>query len=124
MCRAFFNLLLFLLLFFAGEKKFECTECGKRFMRSDHLTKHVRTHINKQRSKDSPDVKPGDMEMGGMEASPSMVEGEGLQRTIVTPAMDSSMITMNSNIQATQVMVGKPMEGTNMVEDGENITLN
>ncbi|PIK52532.1 putative transcription factor Sp3-like isoform X3 [Apostichopus japonicus] len=107
-----------------GEKKFECTECGKRFMRSDHLTKHVRTHINKQRSKDSPDVKPGDMEMGGMEASPSMVEGEGLQRTIVTPAMDSSMITMNSNIQATQGMVGKPMEGTNMVEDGENITLN
>ena len=30
--------------FLAGEKRFECKDCGKRFMRSDHLTKHMRTH--------------------------------------------------------------------------------
>ena len=27
-----------------GEKRFQCTECGKRFMRSDHLSKHIKTH--------------------------------------------------------------------------------
>jgi len=29
---------------FAGEKRFGCSECDKKFMRSDHLTKHLRTH--------------------------------------------------------------------------------
>ena len=27
-----------------GEKRFGCSECDKKFMRSDHLTKHLRTH--------------------------------------------------------------------------------
>jgi hypothetical protein len=27
-----------------GEKRFACPVCNKRFMRSDHLGKHVRTH--------------------------------------------------------------------------------
>ena len=27
-----------------GEKRFQCPECGKRFMRSDHLSKHIKTH--------------------------------------------------------------------------------
>ncbi|CAF4515993.1 unnamed protein product [Rotaria magnacalcarata] len=27
-----------------GEKRFACQVCGKRFMRSDHLNKHVKTH--------------------------------------------------------------------------------
>ena len=27
-----------------GEKRFACGQCGKKFMRSDHLTKHERTH--------------------------------------------------------------------------------
>ncbi|XP_010223949.1 PREDICTED: transcription factor Sp1-like, partial [Tinamus guttatus] len=26
-----------------GEKKFACPECPKRFMRSDHLSKHIKT---------------------------------------------------------------------------------
>lgn len=25
-----------------------CTECPKRFMRSDHLSKHIKTHLNKK----------------------------------------------------------------------------
>lgn len=29
-----------------GDKRFECSQCQKRFMRSDHLTKHYKTHIN------------------------------------------------------------------------------
>ena len=33
-----------------GEKRFECPECQKRFMRSDHLTKHRKTHKNKNAS--------------------------------------------------------------------------
>lgn len=33
------------LLFPAGDKRFECTQCQKRFMRSDHLTKHYKTHL-------------------------------------------------------------------------------
>lgn len=31
-----------------GEKKFVCVECSKRFMRSDHLAKHIKTHQNKK----------------------------------------------------------------------------
>lgn len=31
---------------FSGDKRFECNKCQKRFMRSDHLTKHYKTHIN------------------------------------------------------------------------------
>uniref|UniRef100_A0ACB8EMU6 Uncharacterized protein n=1 Tax=Sphaerodactylus townsendi TaxID=933632 RepID=A0ACB8EMU6_9SAUR len=31
-----------------GEKKFACPECPKRFMRSDHLSKHIKTHQNKK----------------------------------------------------------------------------
>lgn len=32
----------------AGEKKFVCPQCSKRFMRSDHLAKHIKTHLNKK----------------------------------------------------------------------------
>lgn len=38
----------FLSLSLAGEKKFVCPECSKRFMRSDHLAKHIKTHQNKK----------------------------------------------------------------------------
>ncbi|KPP75766.1 transcription factor Sp5-like, partial [Scleropages formosus] len=31
-----------------GEKRFVCPDCCKRFMRSDHLAKHVKTHQNKK----------------------------------------------------------------------------
>uniref|UniRef100_A0A8C2F001 Sp4 transcription factor n=1 Tax=Cyprinus carpio TaxID=7962 RepID=A0A8C2F001_CYPCA len=35
-------------LMVASEKRFECPECSKRFMRSDHLSKHIKTHQNKK----------------------------------------------------------------------------
>ena len=35
----------------SGEKRFECADCGKRFMRSDHLTKHMRTHTKESPGK-------------------------------------------------------------------------
>lgn len=27
-----------------GEKRFQCPDCQKKFMRSDHLSKHIKTH--------------------------------------------------------------------------------
>lgn len=42
MLRAFFGNSYF---FFPGDKRFECAQCQKRFMRSDHLTKHYKTHL-------------------------------------------------------------------------------
>ena len=31
-----------------GDKRLQCPECSKRFMRSDHLSKHIRTHNTKR----------------------------------------------------------------------------
>ena len=31
-----------------GEKRFGCPTCNKRFMRSDHLNKHLKIHANQQ----------------------------------------------------------------------------
>jgi uncharacterized Zn-finger protein len=31
-----------------GEKKFGCPTCSKRFMRSDHLNKHLKIHAQQQ----------------------------------------------------------------------------
>ncbi|XP_029325389.1 transcription factor Sp1 [Mus caroli] len=45
---AFWLIYLFFVLFNLGEKKFACPECPKRFMRSDHLSKHIKTHQNKK----------------------------------------------------------------------------
>lgn len=48
-CIFFFTLKRNLSLCFCsptGDKRFECSQCQKRFMRSDHLTKHYKTHIN------------------------------------------------------------------------------
>jgi hypothetical protein len=40
------QIITFCTLNFLGEKRFECKECHKRFMRSDHLSKHRKTHYN------------------------------------------------------------------------------
>lgn len=41
---------VFILISFcvSGEKRFQCSECLKRFMRSDHLSKHLKTHQAKK----------------------------------------------------------------------------
>jgi len=44
---SYFSFCLFLSCM-TGEKKFVCPECSKRFMRSDHLAKHIKTHQNKK----------------------------------------------------------------------------
>ena len=41
-----------------GEKRFSCTLCGKRFMRSDHLSKHTQTHETKRPSQPDENVDP------------------------------------------------------------------
>lgn len=41
-------MLLTCLVLSTGEKKFVCPQCSKRFMRSDHLAKHIKTHLNKK----------------------------------------------------------------------------
>ena len=32
-----------------GEKRYECPICDRKFMRSDHLAKHAKRHLNKKR---------------------------------------------------------------------------
>lgn len=32
-----------------GEKRFQCTTCGRRFLRSDHLAKHNKRHLKEQK---------------------------------------------------------------------------
>lgn len=48
LCLRTWNLqsLQFFIVSSTGDKRFECNQCQKRFMRSDHLTKHYKTHIN------------------------------------------------------------------------------
>lgn len=44
-CFSFYeHVLYFIWVCVTGEKKFTCQDCEKKFMRSDHLTKHMRTH--------------------------------------------------------------------------------
>lgn len=65
-----------------GEKKFVCPECSKRFMRSDHLAKHIKTHQNKK----------------GMNSGSSMVasmESTGSSDSIITTAGGTTLILTN-----------------------------
>jgi len=59
-----------------GEKRFACEECGKKFMRSDHLSKHKRTHSKRNLMDDSGEgVELGDEEEEGEEMG--MATGQG-----------------------------------------------
>lgn len=62
-------MLMYLFSCYSGEKRFECDECNKKFMRSDHLSKHKRTHTNKPKLED---MKHG----GDHEEEGEMDEGE------------------------------------------------
>ncbi|KAG1967028.1 transcription factor Sp3, partial [Pimephales promelas] len=64
------------------EKKFVCSECSKRFMRSDHLAKHIKTHQNKK---------------GGGGAVVSSVGGAMSSDSIITAGGTTLILT---NIQA------------------------
>lgn len=67
----------------AGEKRFECPECSKRFMRSDHLSKHIKTHQNKKGGAALAIITTEDMEEDapeGLGTSPHIVAVATLSR--------------------------------------------
>lgn len=66
----------------AGEKKFVCPECSKRFMRSDHLAKHIKTHSNKK------GVNSGSAMVASMESA-------GSSDSIITTAGGTTLILTN-----------------------------
>lgn len=66
----------------AGEKKFVCPECSKRFMRSDHLAKHIKTHQNKKA------VNSGSTVVASMESA-------GSSDSIITTAGGTTLILTN-----------------------------
>ncbi|KAG8000661.1 Transcription factor Sp3, partial [Nibea albiflora] len=66
----------------AGEKKFVCPECSKRFMRSDHLAKHIKTHQNKK------GVNSGGAVVASMESA-------GSSDSIITTAGGTTLILTN-----------------------------
>ncbi|KAF4518042.1 hypothetical protein B566_EDAN009275 [Ephemera danica] len=78
-----------------GEKRFQCTECNKKFMRSDHLSKHIRTHT-KQRGGvgDADDPKSGASSDEG-----SSSPGEKMMITIHTEA-DQSNLTITDQMES------------------------
>lgn len=79
--QAFFFLFVFYGL--AGEKRFECPECSKRFMRSDHLSKHIKTHQNKKGGAALAIITTEDMEEDapeGLGTSPHIVAVATLSR--------------------------------------------
>lgn len=65
-----------------GEKKFVCPECSKRFMRSDHLAKHIKTHQNKK------GVNSGNAVVASMESA-------GSSDSIITTAGGTTLILTN-----------------------------
>uniref|UniRef100_A0A4W5KTA1 C2H2-type domain-containing protein n=1 Tax=Hucho hucho TaxID=62062 RepID=A0A4W5KTA1_9TELE len=70
------------------EKRFECPECSKRFMRSDHLSKHIKTHLNKKGGASLAIITTDDMENSnqGLGSSPRIV-------TVATLSQDSAPAT-------------------------------
>lgn len=82
----FFALIIIVFFFFyvlAGEKRFECPECAKRFMRSDHLSKHIKTHQNKKGGAALAIITTEDMEEDapeGLGTSPHIVAVATLSR--------------------------------------------
>lgn len=71
-----------IILSLTGEKKFVCPECSKRFMRSDHLAKHIKTHQNKK------SVNSGSAVMASMESA-------GSSDSIITTAGGTTLILTN-----------------------------
>lgn len=78
-----------------GEKKFVCSECSKRFMRSDHLAKHIKTHQNKK-------VGGGAVvaSVGGTMSSDSIITAGGttLILTNIQPGTMQGLATVNATV--------------------------
>jgi uncharacterized Zn-finger protein len=79
-----------------GEKRFQCTECNKKFMRSDHLSKHIRTH-SKVRSAGSADGSKMDDSMG--EDEPSSAEDDNKMIITIHTEADQSEISLADQLQ-------------------------
>jgi uncharacterized Zn-finger protein len=79
-----------------GEKRFQCTECNKKFMRSDHLSKHIRTH-SKVRGAGSVDGSKMDDSMG--EDEPSSAEDESKMIITIHTEADQSEISLSDPLQ-------------------------
>lgn len=76
-------MLEFFVYVLVGEKRFECPECSKRFMRSDHLSKHIKTHQNKKGGAALAIITTEDMEEDapeGLGTSPHIVAVATLSR--------------------------------------------
>lgn len=79
------------LLMFTGEKRFECPECSKRFMRSDHLSKHVKTHQNKKGGGTALAI----VTSGELDSSVTEVLGSPRIVTVAAISQDSNPATPN-----------------------------
>lgn len=78
-------------IFFIGEKRFECPECSKRFMRSDHLSKHVKTHQNKKGGGTAVAI----VTSGELDSSVTEVLGSPRIVTVAAISQDSNPATPN-----------------------------
>lgn len=70
-----------------GEKRFACPECPKRFMRSDHLSKHIKTHMNKK--------VPAASATGPAESSPAVI-GTKVETGAAAAADQHTIVTMET----------------------------
>lgn len=82
---------VYLLFFCLGEKRFECPECSKRFMRSDHLSKHVKTHQNKKGGGTALAI----VTSGELDSSVTEVLGSPRIVTVAAISQDSNPATPN-----------------------------
>lgn len=89
-----------------GEKKFACPQCPKRFMRSDHLSKHIKTHINKKTAAttSSSAVSTGTASpAAGTEAGPGAATDQHTIVTMETLSPESIARLASSGINMMQV---------------------
>lgn len=73
------------------KKRFECPECSKRFMRSDHLSKHVKTHQNKKGGGTALAI----VTSGELDSSVTEVLGSPRIVTVAAISQDSNPATPN-----------------------------
>lgn len=85
----------------AGEKKFVCSECSKRFMRSDHLAKHIKTHQNKKGTAPSSTPPP---------VSDTIITADGTTLILQTTAPHDLVANQEIPLQLVTVAPGEVLE--------------